>query len=710
MALDSAGNLFIVDVSNGRIRKVDTLGIITTVAGNGIPTGFFDGEGGDPADDLGDGGPATSASLNGPFGVALDGLGNGFIADTSNQRIRRVDAATGIITTVAGDGFGGSSGDGGPATSARLFHPTGVALDGTGNLFIADLGNHRIRKVDTSGIITTVAGDGFGGFSGYGGPATSASLNLPHGVALDGAGNLFIADQFKHRIRKVDTSGIITTVAGNGSATFPGDGGPATSARLFHPTGVALDGAGNLFIADSSNHRVRKVDTSGIITTVAGNGSFGFSGDGGPATSARLGSPSGVALDSSGNLFIVDLFNDRIRKVGSPNPPAVSLSITDLTFADQGVGTTSTAQTVTLTNTGEDLLTITSIAVSGDFDQTNTCSNPLAVGESCTISVTFTPTLAGTRTGELTVIADSVGVSTVALTGTGGAGGVPAVALSSTTLSFVDQPVGTTSAAQTVTLTNTGDGVLNVTGLTVSGDFAQTNDCAPLAPSASCTVNVSFSPTAGGARTGTLTIDSNDPGSPDTVNLTGTGTEFVVTVTGGGDTVTITAGGTANYELLLAPAGFVGTVTLTCTGVPAGTTCTVTPNMVTLDGTIGVAIMVIVTTTAPSLLMPPAGPQSGMPWLPWLLGLAMTVALAEALRRRSAWAGRLMPQRAWPVLAATLLFAALWASCGSGGPTLPPAGGGIPTGGTPTGTSTLVINASSGGQVVQTINLTLTVN
>ena len=442
VALDSTGNLFIGDQSNNRIRKVDTLGIITTVAGNGIPTGFFDGEGGDPADDLGDGGPATSASLNGPFGVALDGLGNGFIADTSNQRIRRVDAATGIITTVAGDGFGGSSGDGGPATSARLFHPTGVALDGTGNLFIADLGNHRIRKVDTSGIITTVAGDGFGGFSGDGGPATIASLNLPHGVALDGAGNLFIADQFNHRIRKVDTSGIITTVAGNGSATFPGDGGPATSARLFHPTGVALDGAGNLFIADSSNHRVRKVDTSGIITTVAGNGSFGFSGDGGPATSARLGSPSGVALDSSGNLFIVDLFNDRIRKVGSPNPPAVSLSITDLTFADQGVGTTSTAQTVTLTNTGEDLLTITSIAVSGDFDQTNTCSNPLAVGESCTISVTFTPTLAGTRTGELTVIADSVGVSTVALTGTGGAGGGPAVALSSTTLSFVDQPEG----------------------------------------------------------------------------------------------------------------------------------------------------------------------------------------------------------------------------------------------------------------------------
>ena len=296
----------------------------------------------------------------------------------------------------------------------------------------------------------------------------------------------------------------------------------------------------------------------------------------------------------------------------------------------------------------------------------------------------------------------------VAITGTGID---PAVGLSIADLAFGDQGVGTTSTAQTVTLTNTGEeGVLTITSIAVSGNFAQINDCATLAASASCTVNVTFSPTAGGALAGVLTIDSNDPASPDTVNLTGTGTEFVVTVTGGGDTVTITAGGTANYELLLAPAGFVGTVTLTCTGAPAGTTCTVTPNMVTLDGTIGVAIMVIVTTTAPSLLMPPAGPQSGMPWLPWLLGLAMTVALVEALRRRSAWAGRLMPQRAWPVLVATLLFAALWASCGSGGPTLPPAGGGIPTGGTPTGTSTLVINASSGGQVVQTINLTLTVN
>ena len=295
-----AGNLFIADGGNFRIRKVDTSGIITTVAGNGS------------SEFSGDGGPATSASLTNPFGVALDGTGNLFIADEGSNRIRKVDTS-GIITTVAGNGSSGFSGDGGPAISASLSGPIGVALDGTGNLFFADAGNNRIRKVDTSGIISTVAGDGIFGFSGDGDPATSASLRDPFGVALDGAGNLFIADRFNQRIRRVDAAtGIITTVAGDGptgigAGGFSGDGGPATSASLNSPFGVAVDGAGNLFIADTLNNRIRKVDTSGIITTVAGNGSFGFSGDGDPATSASLHEPFGVALDGSGNLFIASL-------------------------------------------------------------------------------------------------------------------------------------------------------------------------------------------------------------------------------------------------------------------------------------------------------------------------------------------------------------------------------------------------------------------
>ena len=228
-------------------------------------------------------------------------------------------AGAGDISTVAGDGIATFSGDGGPATSARLRNPFGVELDSSGNLFIADLGNNRIRKVDTSGNISTVAGNGSQGFSGDGGPATSTKLNNPRVVVVDSSGNLFIADTNNNRIRKVDTSGNISTVAGNGSFGLSGDGGPATSTTLSNPRGVAVDSSGNLFIADTFNQRIRKVDTSGNISTVAGNGTFGFSGDGGPATSAKLFAPMGVAVDSSGNLFIADNRNHRIRKVEDVN-------------------------------------------------------------------------------------------------------------------------------------------------------------------------------------------------------------------------------------------------------------------------------------------------------------------------------------------------------------------------------------------------------
>src|SRR5437762_4140887 len=257
----------------------------------------------------GDGGDATSANLNSPAGVALDASGNLYIADLGNERIRKVAAATGIITTVAGNGVFGFAGDGGAATNANLSVPSGVAVDASGNLYIADNSNHRIRKVTAAtGIITTVAGNGSPSFAGDGGAATSASLNSPSGVALDASGNLYIADFFDNRIRKVDAaSGIITTVAGNGSFGFAGDGGAATNASLSGPAGVAVDAGGNLYIAAYSNHRIRKVDAAtGIITTMAGNGNPTFAGDGGAATSASVYVPTGVALDASGNLYIAD--------------------------------------------------------------------------------------------------------------------------------------------------------------------------------------------------------------------------------------------------------------------------------------------------------------------------------------------------------------------------------------------------------------------
>jgi len=306
IAVDNDGNLYIADSGNCRIRKVSK-GVITTVAGNGKPelgTSFS-----------GDGGPATSAPLSGPVGVAVDSAGNIYIADVNKFRIFEV--SNGVITTVAGSGghgqfdAGGFGGDGGPATSAWLNEPSGVAVDSAGNIYIADSGNNRIREVSI-GVITTVAG---GGSSlGDGGPATSAQLNGPSGIAVDAAGNLYIADTYNNRIRKV-ANGVITTVAGDGAQGLGGDGGPAISAQVFRPQGAAVDSSGSLYIADTINNRIRKV-ANGVVTTVAGDGAYtiyGFSGDGGPATSAQLDAPMGVAPDSAGNVYIADTNNDRIR-------------------------------------------------------------------------------------------------------------------------------------------------------------------------------------------------------------------------------------------------------------------------------------------------------------------------------------------------------------------------------------------------------------
>ena len=310
LAVDGSGNLYIADTSNHAIRRVDTTGTITTVAGSGER-----GNGGD-------GGAAVEARLNTPRGIAVDGAGNLYIADSRTSTVRQVDTA-GIITTIAGTGEQGYGGDGGSAVSAQLSAPYRVTVDGSGNLFIADTWNHRVRMVDTRGIITTVAGIGgiginnAGGYSGDGGLAVDAQLNLLRGIAAGGSGSLYIADTGNDRIRRVDKAGIITTIAGVGESSYSGDGGPAVSALLNYPTGVAVDDSGILYISDTGNHRIRRVDKAGIITTIAGTGEAGYGGDGGPAVEALLNSPRGIALDGAGNVFIADYENSRIRRVDS---------------------------------------------------------------------------------------------------------------------------------------------------------------------------------------------------------------------------------------------------------------------------------------------------------------------------------------------------------------------------------------------------------
>jgi len=331
VVVDAAGNLYIGDVEGNRVRKVNTAGNINVFAGSGQPW-FF-----------GDGGAATGAQLSGPAGVVVDAAGNLFIADTGNNRIRKV-SANGMISTIAGNGQTGFSGDGGPATAASLEGPQFITLDAAGNLFVADVAHYRVRKVTPVGLITTVAGKGDPPiFSGDGGPATSAGLTAwLKGVAVDNAGNLYIADYA--RVRKVNAAGIISTVAGTGEFGSSGDGGPALEAQ-FEVSALAVDPAGNLYIGDNSHYRIRKVTPAGIISTVVGNGSSGFSGDGGPATIAQLKAVNGMAFDTAGNLYFADGISYRVRRV---TPAGIITTVAGCDRYDRFTGDGGLATSATL--------------------------------------------------------------------------------------------------------------------------------------------------------------------------------------------------------------------------------------------------------------------------------------------------------------------------------------------------------------------------
>jgi streptogramin lyase len=306
-ALDAAGSLYFSDTFNHCIRRVDAkTGVITTVAGCG-KKGYS-----------GDGGAATEATMNEPYGVALDRDGNLFIVDRLNYCIRRVDAARGTMSTIAGTGKAGYSGDGGPGTEAQLREPNGLALDGKGKLYIADVADQRVRVLDLeSGEIETFCGTGRKQHSGDGGPFGKASLLGPRAVHVGPDGNVYICEREGNSIRKVDLeSGIITTVAGTGKRGYSGDGGPATEATFNGPKELDVDTAGNLYVVDTENHAVRRVDAStGTVSTVAGDGTGGGTGDAGPATRAHLDRPHGVVVGRDGTIYIGDTMNHRVRVV-----------------------------------------------------------------------------------------------------------------------------------------------------------------------------------------------------------------------------------------------------------------------------------------------------------------------------------------------------------------------------------------------------------
>ena len=302
ICFDTAGNLYISDQCYLRIRKINTAGIISLYAGNGN------------TDSTGDGGPATAAAFESIIHIMADNKGNLFVPDQFVARIRRINAA-GIISTYAGDSIFGHTGNGGPANAAEIGSVSGIAFDKKGNLYYAD-NTRYIMKINTAGVLTTIGGNGVYGYGGDGGPATNALLKWPTDITIDKKGNIYFTDQGNNNIRKIDTFGIISTIAGSDTAGgYSGDNGQATAAKLWAPEGIIIDAIGNVYFSDELNNVVRKIDSAGIITTIVGNGTRGFSGDGGPATAAQLNNPAGLSFDKRGNLYIADWLNNRVRKV-----------------------------------------------------------------------------------------------------------------------------------------------------------------------------------------------------------------------------------------------------------------------------------------------------------------------------------------------------------------------------------------------------------
>jgi sugar lactone lactonase YvrE len=817
VSVDAHGNLFVADGLNNVIRRVDAItGVITTVAGDFARGGAFSG----------DGGPATAASLHGPRAVAIDSAGNLFFADTDNSCVRRVDATTQIVTTVAGQGQRvGDSGDGGPATSATLTSPAAIFLDANDNLFISD--RRRIRRVDAATqVITTVAGSSIQGFAGDGGPATRAELDLPVGIAADSRGNLFFSDGRNNRIRAVNTSGTIETVAGGGSE---GDGGPATSAVLAGSAGLGITPSGDLLIGDVSAGRVWKVEAStGDISTIAGDGIRDTAGDGGPATSSGIGFLLSLAADRSGNTFLVD--NTEVRRIDAitqdistvvssgifSSPPngiavdslgALYLSDFDKSVVDRVDPTTGTltivagtpgaagysgdgglanaatldapaglafdsADNLFIVEQGNNVVrrvdaatgVITTIAGTGSAGFSGDGGPATSAQLSLPFSIAFDTFdnlfIGDGRNKRIRRVSALTGLmSTVAGNGSSiwsGDGGdallagigstfalafdsknhlfqsdpdfnrvrqillTPQANLSFTNLIFPATQVGQTSAAQSVVLTNVGDGAMSIRGVSLVGlnasNFNQANQCsvapAILAPGASCVFLLTFSPSNPGNESATLQVSDDAAGSPHSVLLSGIGASntagFTLAVPadsngGSGATASVLPGKAATFTVILQPnLGFVGPITLTCQSVIPSATCTARPASISVMTTPSSPITLTITVQTAGVAQVAAeqgGPRT-MASLSFFVTISGAVLLAIWWRKASGTGGGLAGTRgvglASTVAALLLLSAVSFAGCGSNPPhTLQ----------TPPGTYQLSVVASAPGGVNQSISL-----
>lgn len=628
--VDPSSDIFIADTGDSRIREVSTAtGLISTVVNSAGTPGF-----------TGDGGAAASAQLDLPGGIWVDSSGDLFVSDSGNARVRIVNNQASAITvggttiqagdieTIAG---GGNGGDGGSPTKATLALPWDVVEHG-GNIYIVDQGDNRIREVvnplGSSPTITTVAGDGSAGYSGNGGLATAATLNGPSSVAFDASGNMYIADSDNLVIREVNaTTGIISTVVGNGSSCYPttaacGDGGVATSASFSFPLNITFDLSGNLYISDWQGYKIRKVVPSGgsiangTISTIAGTGVSGSKGNGGAATSANLNHPAGLVVDSSGNVYISDQYNNEIRQVNTSGIINQWALNEDAKLAGDGLP----ALQGSMWNPLELAIDPSNnVYISGGNDNVVQRISA-ATGIYSTVAGSSTNAIQGGYGGDkgpatsakmanLGAWVDGSGNLYIADGGNNRIRYVPlapAATATPTNLALGQWALGVTGSSQAVTLSSTGGEDLSLTGITFTGanssDFSQTNTCgtsfpAAVSPDAACTINVSLTPSAYGPESATMNINDNATGGSQKVTLTGSGPNFSISASP--NTLSVAPGAAGTSTITLTPqAKFAQTVAVSCTGAPANSTCTLNPTSVNVPGGAAVTTTLTIQTTS----------------------------------------------------------------------------------------------------------------